>query len=183
MHKSLTVLLLSLVLVACGGDKEFSEERKASTNTVTVTLASLESGEQIGTVRFKDSPDGVFITPNLTGLTPGEHGFHVHENYSCDTSIDSDGNTVLGGGAGGHYDPKKTGHHHGPDGEGHLGDLPLLIVGDEGQAVIPLVASRLSVSDIIGRSLIVHAGGDNFSDDPVSLGGGGARVACGLINQ
>jgi len=183
MHKSLTVLLLSLVLVACGGEKEFSEERKASTDSVTVTVASLESGGDIGTVRFKDSPDGVLITPNLTGLTPGEHGFHVHENHSCDTSIDSDGNTVLGGGAGSHYDPHKTGRHLGPEGDGHLGALPVLIVGDGGQAVIPLIAPRLSVSDIIDRSLIIHANGDNFSDDPAPLGGGGPRVACGLITQ
>lgn len=183
MYRSLTVLFLSLVLVACSGDKEFSEERKASIDTVTVNLASLESGEDIGTVRFKDSPDGVLITPNLTGLTPGEHGFHVHENPSCDTSLKDDGTSVLGGGAGGHYDPKGKGHHHGPEGDGHLGDLPLLIVGDEGQAVIPLVAPRLSVSDIIGRSLIVHANGDNFSDDPAPLGGGGGRVACGVITR
>ena len=44
-----------------------------------------------------------------------------------------------------------------------------------------LLAPRIKLSEIKGRSLMIHAGGDNYSDDPKPLGGGGARVACGVI--
>ncbi len=79
-------------------------------------------------------------------------------------------------------DPQNTGHHDGPIGTGHLGDLPALSVNIEGKAEIPVVARRLEMSDLRGHSLIIHAGGDNYSDVPQKLGGGGPRIACGIIN-
>ena len=88
---------------------------------------------------------------------------------------------MAGQNAGGHYDPANTGRHEGPDGNDHLGDLPRLAVDGRGAATIPVVARRVRVSDVVGRSLMVHAGGDNYSDMPARLGGGGARVACGII--
>ena len=73
------------------------------------------------------------------------------------------------------------GKHEGPYGKGHLGDLPALYVGADGKATMPVVSPRLKVSDLKGRSLMIHAGSDNYSDYPEPLGGGGARVACGVI--
>jgi Cu-Zn family superoxide dismutase len=46
---------------------------------------------------------------------------------------------------------------------------------------MPLLAPRLKLADIKGRSLMIHAGGDNYSDTPAPLGGGGARAACGVV--
>jgi Cu-Zn family superoxide dismutase len=92
-----------------------------------------------------------------------------------------DGKHVAALAAGGHYDPLKTGKHEGPYGKGHLGDLPALYVGSDGKATMPVVSPRLKVSDLKGRSLMIHAGSDNYSDYPEPLGGGGARVACGVI--
>ena len=89
-------------------------------------------------------------------------------------------NLCLDSAAGGHFDPKSTGQHKGPYGTGHLGDLPPLFVND-GIANIPTLAPRLQVSDVLGHAVIIHAGGDNFSDDPAPLGGGGARSACGVL--
>lgn len=66
-------------------------------------------------------------------------------------------------------------------GKGHAGDLPLLIVDADGAAAGPLVAPRLTVADLRGRALVVHAGGDNYADRPAALGGGGGRVACALF--
>lgn len=93
-----------------------------------------------------------------------------------------DGKASAAEAAGGHYDPHKTGKHAGPDGDGHLGDLPVLVVNNEGKAVTPVTASRLkSLDEIKDKALMIHVGGDNMSDQPKPLGGGGARFACGVI--
>ena len=57
----------------------------------------------------------------------------------------------------------------------------MLVVDRDGKATLPVLAPRLKVKDIRGRSLMVHVGGDNYSDQPAPLGGGGARIACGVI--
>jgi Cu-Zn family superoxide dismutase len=139
------------------------------------------SGAVLGTVTITATPYGTLFTPSLSGLTPGIHGFHVHEHPSC-APMDRDGKPVASLGAGGHYDPAKTGKHLGPYGEGHVGDLPPLMVDAQGKSVLPLLAPRLKITDVKGRSLMVHAGGDNFSDQPEPLGGGGARIGCGVVN-
>ena len=92
-----------------------------------------------------------------------------------------EGKAVAALAAGGHLDPSNTGKHEGPYGKGHLGDLPVLYVGADGKAMLPVLAPRLKVADLKGRSLMIHAGGDNYSDQPDKLGGGGARIACGVI--
>ena len=137
-------------------------------------------GASIGTIEFMDTPKGLAIMPDLKGLSAGQHGFHVHENASC-AAKDKDGKPVAGLAAGGHYDPSNTKLHAGPQGGGHLGDLPLLTVAADGTSKESLTASRLKVSDLQGRSIMIHEAGDNFSDQPKPLGGGGARVACGVV--
>jgi Cu-Zn family superoxide dismutase len=137
-------------------------------------------GKKIGTVTLSDSQYGLLLTPNLEGLKPGLHGFHVHQNPDCGPGKE-DGKAVPGLAAGGHYDPENTGRHEGPYGKGHLGDLPALCVGKNGKADLPVLAPRLKAADVKGHSLIIHAGGDNYSDQPKKLGGGGARVACGVV--
>jgi Cu-Zn family superoxide dismutase len=92
-----------------------------------------------------------------------------------------DGKMVAGLAAGAHYDPDASGKHLGPKGAGHRGDLETLKVGPDGVAAVPVTAARLKLKDIAGRSLMIHAGGDNFSDQPEPLGGGGARIACGVV--
>jgi len=137
-------------------------------------------GKYIGTVTATDSQYGLILTPQLSDLSPGMHGFHVHQNADCNHAM-KEGKDVAALAAGGHYDPLKTGKHEGPYGKGHLGDLPALYAGTDGKATLPVVSPRLKVSDLKGRSLMVHAGSDNYSDYPEALGGGGARVACGVI--
>jgi superoxide dismutase, Cu-Zn family len=136
-------------------------------------------GTTVGQVTATDSRYGLVLTPNLQGLTPGLHGFHVHQNPDCGAK-EKDGKMVPGLAAGGHYDPEKTNQHGAPWGDGHLGDLPPLYVDAGGNATQPVLAPRLKVSDLKGRSLMVHAGGDNHSDHPMALGGGGARMVCGV---
>lgn len=149
--------------------------------TVKVSLVNDQGvGKEIGTITASDSKYGLVLTPQLSDLTPGLHGFHVHEKPDCSHAM-KEGKAVPALAAGGHYDPAATGKHEGPYGNGHLGDLPALYVSADGQATLPVLAPRLKVADIKGRSLMIHAGGDNYSDTPAPLGGGGARAACGVV--
>jgi Cu-Zn family superoxide dismutase len=138
------------------------------------------TGKAIGTVTILDTPQGLKITPALSGLPAGTHGLHVHEKPDCGPGM-KDGKPVAGLAAGGHFDPAMTGKHEGPAGQGHRGDLPALEVAGDGSATATVTAPRLTVADVKGRSLMVHAGGDNYADAPAPLGGGGARIACGVI--
>lgn len=149
---------------------------------VTVSLVDANGiGKGIGSVLISESPYGLVFTPSLAGLPPGVHGFHVHENPSC-APLPRDGAPVPALAAGGHLDPAKTGRHGTPWGDGHLGDLPGLVVLADGQATYPVLAPRLKLDDVKRRSLMIHVGGDNHADHPAPLGGGGARLACGVID-
>lgn len=132
-------------------------------------------GKSAGTVLITETSYGLLFSPHLQGLTPGIHGFHVHQNPACDQN---------GMAAGGHLDPENTGKHLGPfNDNGHLGDLPALYVNADGTATLPVLAPRLlHLSDITAHALMVHAGGDNYSDSPEKLGGGGKRMLCGVIH-
>ncbi len=148
---------------------------------VPMTLVDAKgAGAPIGEVVVSETRYGLVFTPRLQGLPPGVHGFHVHEHASC-APAEKDGTMVAAQGAGAHYDPQRTALHAEPWGDGHLGDLPALYVGVDGKASYPVLAPRLTRSDLAGRSLMVHAGGDNHADHPAPLGGGGGRIACGVI--
>jgi Cu-Zn family superoxide dismutase len=138
------------------------------------------AGKNIGTITAADTNYGLILTPQLSGLPPGVHGFHVHQNPDCSAAAQG-GKPGAALAAGGHFDPLKTDMHEGPYGKGHLGDLPVLYVNADGSASLPVLAPRLKVKDLKGRSLMIHAGGDNYSDIPAKLGGGGSRIACGVI--
>ena len=136
-------------------------------------------GKAVGTVKAKDTAEGLEMHVQLEGLPTGNHGFHMHTNPSCEAAL-KDGVLVSGWAAGPHFDPANTATHKGPTGSGHLGDLPVLTADDAGKVSLKVVAPRLKEADLKGRSFMVHAGPDNYSDTP-SLGGGGARVMCGVI--
>lgn len=171
----LTGIAASLLLAASA--------HAADTLDVDVHSVSADGvGDSLGTVTLEQTDHGLLLTPSLEGLEAGIHGFHVHQNASCEPKEDDNGETVAALAAGGHYDPESTETHQGPYGDGHLGDLPALAVDDSGEANLPTLAPRLSLDDMDGRSLMIHAGGDNYSDEP-HLGGGGSRVACGVVEQ
>lgn len=154
---------------------------QAAETTVTLNIAEPKGqGAAVGTVRIVETPYGLAFYPQLTGLPPGLHGFHVHENPSCAPG-EQGGNPVPALAAGGHLDPLGTKKHGEPWGDGHLGDLPALYVAADGSASNPVLAPRLKLSDVRNHALMVHAGGDNHADHPAPLGGGGLRMACGVI--
>ena len=138
-------------------------------------------GGPVGSAIIRDSAEGARFDLDLHGLPPGQHGFHVHQNGSC-AAIMKDSRIMPAGAAGGHLDPAMTGMHEGPLGMGHLGDLPALTVGADGTDHEALLAPRIKdVAALTGRSLMIHVGGDNYSDQPLPLGGGGARLACAVV--
>ena len=154
----------------------------AATATATVnSITATDVGGPLGTVTFMDGAQGLVITPKLSGLPPGEHGFHIHDKGDCAPGMNQ-GKPAAGFAAGGHYDPSHTKKHLGPlSTAGHGGDLPVLVVNSRGDATEAVTASHLTVEQIRGRSIMIHAGGDNSSDTPAPNGGGGARIACGVI--
>lgn len=140
------------------------------------------TAEPVGLVTFVDTPLGMLVRPFLRDLGPGPHGAHVHENADCGPGT-AEGGVVPGGAAGGHYDPEGTGRHAGPYGDGHLGDLPNLTVERGGTAHIPVLAPRLTVAELEGRSLIVHAGADRYDQHSgYENGKGGRRLYCDAIS-
>ncbi len=150
----------------------------------TITVNAIDAagiGQSIGTIEARDTRQGLALTPKLTGLTAGPHGIHVHQNGDCG-SKEQEGKPVAGLAAGGHFDPQSSGKHAGPwEKGGHQGDLPALAVNGDGTATDTLVAPHLKLADLKGRAIIIHAGADNYADAPKPLGGGGARIACGLV--
>jgi Cu-Zn family superoxide dismutase len=173
---------LLLALCAAGAIGLAAPAAEAAIAFANLYLATPQGrGPAVGSAIFTDSGEGAKIRLSLHGLPPGQHGFHVHDHGSCDPTM-KDGQPVMAGAAGGHYDPGLTGKHQGPAGMGHMGDLPILTVAADGSDGETLTAPRLSdVNALRGRSLMIHAGGDNYADAPAPLGGGGPRLACGVI--
>jgi len=177
------VKVLLLILTVAGLVFYFAPVVPVSAEELLIHVKSVNEqgiGKDIGTVTAFDSQYGLLLVPQLNELLPGIHGFHIHQTPDCSPAM-KDGKQVAALTAGGHLDPAQTGQHEGPYGKGHIGDLPVLYVGNDGKATLPVLAPRLKVADLKGHSIMIHAGGDNYSDQPEKLGGGGARVACGVI--
>ncbi len=175
------------VTVQCRGyrqnDRPLEKSSTPSTNTGTSDLASLtkvvlnptQGNRASGSVVLTPMQDGKMrLTAHITDLTPGEHGFHVHEVGDCSAPDASS--------AGGHFNPTHS-HHSGPDSRmKHAGDLGNLVANADGVVETDREYSGLSLEGnegIRGRSLIVHALRDDFVTDP--SGNSGSRVACGVI--
>jgi Cu-Zn family superoxide dismutase len=130
-----------------------------------------------GSARGRGSEVEVLLV--RSGLTPGEHGFHLHE-YGDLGPTRKKGKVIVGGAAGAHWDPLNTGMHCGPGGGGHLGDLPVLTVDRRGNCHELFVLEYIEAHDFYGRSLIIHSGPDNYTDSPPN-GGGRSREIGGVV--
>ena len=138
------------------------------------TLKAVDKDGVRGTVTFTEVAQGVKIVADIDGLTPGTHGFHVHEHGSCGGKEASE--------AGAHYNPTNM-EHGAPDRSiRHVGDLGNLIADEKGHAhyerVDRVIKLRGSQS-IIGRTVIVHADADDFTSQPA--GASGTKISCGVI--
>jgi len=128
-----------------------------------------------GKVTFTETSDGVEIVAELTGLQPGEHGFHVHEFGDCSMA---DGKC-----AGGHFNPTNQPHAGPDDAKRHVGDLGNIKADGQGNASYKRTDKVISLNgknSIIGRSVIVHAKPDDFKTQQPP-GNAGDRIGCGTI--
>ena len=176
--KPLAIATLGAIFLAGCASPQPIDENKAQHVTVNAVTAQ-GIGNKIGTVELLDSPSGLVINTDLSDLPPGPHGFHIHEKGLCGPA-EKDGKMGAALAAGGHFNPNQA-PHHGTPLTGHLGDLPLITVDASGKSQEKLVAPRLKLADVQGLAIMVHAGGDNYADEPKPLGGGGDRIACGVI--
>ncbi len=142
--------------------------------SASVVLEPTQGSQVRGTVTFTPAAGGVRVVADISGLTPGSHGFHVHDKGDCSAPDATS--------AGGHFNPGGT-PHGAPDAEKHhAGDLGNITAGDDGKAHLDQVFPFLSLSgadSIVGRGFIVHAGKDDMTTQPT--GNAGARAACGVI--
>jgi superoxide dismutase, Cu-Zn family len=150
--------------------------------TVRMHLVDADGvGKSIGQVTISETEYGTLFTPELKDLPPGSLGFHVHQKPNCEPA-EKNGAKEPAQAAGEHYDPEKTKKHGGPwKDESHRGDLPTLNVADNGKATQPILAPRLKLDEVKNKSLVIHAGGDTYSDRPEPAGGSGKRIACGIV--
>ena len=174
----LGISLSSLFMLGCTSTPPV--QSKAPSQQVTINAVSPTGiGAAIGSIHLEDSSAGLVLHTQLSQLPAGPHGFHIHEVGSC-APASKDGKMGAALAAGSHFNPNKA-QNHGTPLTGHLGDLPVLNVQADGTAQVMLVAPRLKLADVQGRAIMIHAGGDNYSDSPKALGGGGDRIACGVI--
>ena len=134
-----------------------------------------KSNKITGTVTFHEQEDGgTHIHAQLHGLTPGKHGFHIHDLGDCSSA---DGMCTKG-----HFNPTNQPHGGLNSKKRHVGDMGNVIADEQGNATLNFVDKIITLNGpltIIGRSVIVHADEDDFFSQP--SGNAGARIGCGVI--
>ena len=179
--------LVSLVGIGAVGLVTVQPGAAGAQDPAPAAIAILRSaaGDEVGHISLTDGANGVTLSVQASGLTPGFHGFHVHANGQSDAPDFTS--------AGPHFNVQDLGQ--GMLQSGHSGDLPSLLVNDDGSARLTTVTDRFSVDDLLaggGTAVIVNAGPDNFGNIPtryapapdattLATGDAGARVACGVV--
>jgi Cu-Zn family superoxide dismutase len=145
-------------------------------SSAVADLAPTTGNAAKGTVTFTPRGDKVAVSAKVSGLAPGEHGFHIHEKGDCSSG---DGMS-----AGGHFNPFGKPHGNPSGMERHAGDMPMLMADGSGNATLEVVLDTITIGgngDIVGRAVIVHKDPDDFKTQPT--GNAGGRVACGVIRK
>jgi superoxide dismutase, Cu-Zn family len=178
MNSFASFIALVLLLVGSFAAQSQTPTEKSSSPLKAVAVLHPTAGNNMsGTVTFTEVADGVQVRAELTGLTPGNHGFHVHEFGDCSAADASS--------AGAHFNPTHK-PHAGPDApERHVGDMGNVQADASGKATLGYVDHQISLTNdersVIGRSVVVHAKADDLKSQPA--GDSGARVACGVIGR
>lgn len=167
-------LLLAAIMVACGP----AESRPVEIATGASAQIMGPGGESLGTVTLTQGGQGVLVQADLSGLTPGGHGFHIHETGSCAPDFSA---------AGDHFAPAGVKHGYFNPAGHHAGDLPNIYAGADGTARADFFSGAITLAegesnslfDSDGSAIIVHERADTYGADA----GAGGRVGCGVIVQ
>jgi Cu-Zn family superoxide dismutase len=158
----------SSLLTACAS-------MEATGPKATATLEARSGSTVAGTVTFQTVGQKVRVEADVSGLTPGEHGFHVHEVGDCSAPDAAS--------AKGHFNPAAKPHGHYGGSEHHAGDIPNLVADSSGKAKFSVELDTLSLTEgpggILKRAVVIHADPDDYKSQPA--GNSGKRVACGVI--
>jgi superoxide dismutase, Cu-Zn family len=161
----MTASVVMMLPASAAGQKAHSELKTAD-------------GRDAGSIKMIETTAGVLLRLKLKGLTPGQHGIHIHETGKCEGDFSS---------AGGIYNPLGAKHGYLSDEGPMVGDLPNIFVGPAGEAEVEFVSPFVtlnreaedSIFDADGTSFVVFEKPDDYLTDPD--GNAGARVACGVI--
>jgi Cu-Zn family superoxide dismutase len=140
----------------------------------TAVLKAATGGKVDGTVTFTKVEGGLKVSARISGLTPGTHGFHVHEFGDCSAADFTS--------AGGHFNPAGEPHAGPKDAKRHAGDMGNVEADKDGVAQIEYVDPVLSFegpASVLGRGVIVHAAADDLKTQPT--GNAGGRLACAVV--
>ncbi|MGB3649609.1 MAG: superoxide dismutase family protein [Rivularia sp. (in: cyanobacteria)] len=179
-QNKLIIAQLSVIILATGCNTLERVPEEGTTNTpakvAVVNLQPTEGNNVSGKVTFTPEPSGVQVVADITGLSPGKHGFHVHEKGDCSAPDASS--------AGGHYAPNNSPHGapEDPANQRHVGDLGNITADASGNAKYNRVDNIISLdgaNSIVGKAVIVHSGADDLTSQP--SGDAGSRLACGVI--
>ena len=159
-------------------------------------------GEPRGTVEFAEVEGGTLVTVEAVDLSPGFHGLHIHTTGLCEPDSGSPDGEKTGDflSAGGHLtgDADAEGHGNPDGGAGHAGDLPSLLVGEDGTASMTFTTDRLTkdlLLDDDGSAVMVHSKADNYANvperyaedgpdaDTLKAGDAGDRALCGVVEE
>ncbi|NGP89818.1 superoxide dismutase family protein [Fodinibius halophilus] len=173
-------LLLTVTAIGCAQQEAEETKKKemaepATKHSQAVAVVHATAGNEVsGTVTFTKKEKGVRVQADLSGLSEGKHGFHVHQYGDCRAD---DGTS-----AGGHYNPADN-KHAGPDAESrHVGDMGNIEADADGNATIDYMDSTIELNgadSIIGRGVVLHGGADDLESQP--SGAAGPRVGCGVV--
>jgi Cu-Zn family superoxide dismutase len=185
-------ILALFAFSACSSPEAAKEETKetvteevkemkppAKNPTVSVTLSALGNSEMSGVVKFAEKDGVVYMKAKFEKVTQGKHAIHFHEFGDCSAA---DGSS-----AGGHWNP--TNEDHGKWGVPpfHRGDIGNFEADNNGNAAMKMetdlwcIGCEDPVKNILGKSIIVHAGEDDCTSQP--SGNAGARIACGVVEN
>lgn len=174
MKYLLSIFTVVLILIAgCTKtvEMETTYESDFEHDELVATVMPVGDSGVSGSVTFTEADNGVSIQGNFEGLEFGSHGFHIHQYGDCRAD---DGTS-----AGGHFNPAGNEHGAPSDMERHMGDLGNIEANEEGMAAVDYVDETVSLEQILGRGIVIHAGEDDLESQPT--GAAGSRVACGVI--
>ena len=171
------IALIFLSLTARSAPAQSPEPKSTAPLKAIAVLHSTAGNKVSGTVTFTEVADGVQVQAQITGLTPGKHGFHVHEFGDCSAADLSS--------AGAHFNPTNQPHAAADAAARHVGDMGNVEADASGAAKLNYLDHDMSLANdqrsIIGRSVVVHAKADDLKSQPA--GDSGARIACGVIGR